>query len=85
MSTPITQTMLVIDGGTRSFLFPFRPIWFGLIANSVFWGAFVFIVRMLPPWIESLLRRRRGLCLHCAYPLRGARRCPECGTDDAET
>jgi len=81
MNAPIEQTMLVIDGGTRGYKFPYRPLWLGLLGNAVFWGAFMLVLRMLPPWTESFLRRRRGLRPRCAYPLHGARRCPECGTD----
>lgn len=30
-------------------------------------------------WIRPIRRRRRGLCLSCAYPLGPSDHCPECG------
>ena len=64
----------------RRFLPP-RPLWLGFAANTVLlalvlWSPFV-------PWVlRQYLRCKRGLCVKCAYDLRGAEHevCPECGT-----
>ncbi len=50
-----------------------------------FWiPASLFSIVLLPPLVQSYRRRKRkklGLCVKCAYDLRGSKeRCPECGT-----
>ena len=58
----------------------FLPLWLGFAANTVLlalvlWSPFV-------PWVlRQYLRCKRGLCVKCAYDLRGAdhEACPECG------
>ena len=62
-------------------LFAVRPIY-------GFWSWFRYLAakRRMIPLIERQERRRRGLCEHCGYDLRGTqpgRRCPECGTGRA--
>lgn len=63
---------------------PFRPIWFGVIADTLFHGSaglcvFVLVrsARMTIGW----RRRRCGCCPACGYILRGnlEHGCPECG------
>jgi len=62
---------------------PFRPIWAGLLVNSVFFGGCALITMlMLRLGIESWLRSYRKKCDRCegcGYPLKGSgERCPEC-------
>jgi hypothetical protein len=72
-------------GRTRTF--PTRPIWFGLIGNTLFYAAAIWSLSWLlvcaPGAARRRYRRRRGLCVCCAYKLAGlppSTRCPECGT-----
>ena len=58
---------------------PYRPIWPGLAINSVFWGAAAFAVVHGPRTVRAALRRRRGLCPACAYPVGASPVCTECG------
>jgi hypothetical protein len=73
------------SGTIRLGSLPFSVLWDGLMASALVlwlpvlgilgWGTWV--MRRIPRWI----RLRRGLCPHCAYPLKGSpvSRCPECG------
>lgn len=57
---------------------PLRPLWWGLIANSVIWGA---LAKLLHWYVRArihLARYRRGTCPKCKYTLL-AGRCAECG------
>ncbi|MFN7022620.1 MAG: hypothetical protein ACK4WH_15025 [Phycisphaerales bacterium] len=71
---------LSIAGQQR--LLPYTPIWFGIVANAVFYfvafAGFIAARRC----VLVYLRTRRGLCGHCLYDLRATPRglpCPECG------
>jgi hypothetical protein len=61
---------------------PLRPIWPGFAINT----ALHVLILSLPifglPALRRSLRRRRGLCTKCTYPLSGlppSSACPECG------
>ena len=60
----------------------YRPHWIGLIADALFWGGLLWLMRCV--WRTILARRRirRGRCPRCSYDLSGlnnAECCPECG------
>lgn len=58
---------------------PLRPIWPGFLADT---AVFASMWSVVPVAIATrrALRRRRGLCPSCGYPLApGTDRCPECG------
>ena len=56
---------------------PLRPIWTGFALNTILYA----VLLRLPFALRRLIRRRRGLCVKCAYDLRGTdhKACPECG------
>lgn len=62
---------------------PWRPLAFGLLADSVLFGAAFWMIALLPGVALRRRRRRLGLCERCAYDLRGRGAdhdvCPECG------
>ena len=68
---------------------PYRPIWWGLLGNTLVyaaaWMLLVFGFTVPRRW----LRLRRGFCGNCAYDLRSLpvtiERCPECGTSRHNT
>lgn len=60
---------------------PTRPIWWAFTLDVVFWSAILTAATWGPGSLRRSRRRRRGLCLHCAYPLRSLGICPECGCD----
>ncbi len=59
-----------------------RVRWWALLVNIAFFVPIVLALRKGPwaaLWLRRYLRRRRGLCVSCAYPVRGLPLCPECG------
>jgi hypothetical protein len=71
----------------RSFIHTlgYQPYWPGLLINTAFFGsilALLWFSRRWPGMVRRTIRRRRGLCVRCAYDLRGSSvggTCPECG------
>lgn len=60
-------------------LLPIKPVWTGLAVDAGVYGG-----AMLGLWwsagaLRRWVRRRRGLCGHCAYPRGAGGVCPECG------
>lgn len=61
---------------------PYRPIWTGLAADTVFFGAVWWVGLTGVRWVRVRGRVRKGLCASCGYPRRGLETmspCPECG------
>lgn len=61
---------------------PTRPLWPGFTADAAVFAAAWFLALFIPGPLLRTIRRRRGLCAHCAYNLRGLPAnpvCPECG------
>ncbi len=67
--------------------FPTRVVWRGLVENLALYSFIVYLVLLLGPLLRfpkaalRWKRKRRGLCVQCAYPLEGLAICPECGTE----
>lgn len=57
----------------------FRPIWRGFIVNSLLYGAVMFLLFWPLTRARRWRRRRRGLCVRCAYPIGASDVCTECG------
>lgn len=73
LEIPISQYGVVPVG------LPFRPIWFGIAANTLFNVLWICLVFAGVRACRSCIRRRRGLCHVCSYPVGGSLRCTECG------
>ena len=60
---------------------PLHPIWPGFLINTIFYAAILWLLALVPFTACRLVRRKRGLCIKCAYDLRGdfSAGCPECG------
>ncbi len=57
-----------------------RPIWPGLLGNTLFYALLVLTPFALLRWRRLRRRARRGLCVACGYELgEGIGACPECG------
>lgn len=60
-------------------ILPLQPVWSGLVINTVLYVSMWFTLFSLRD-IRSILRRRRGQCVHCRYQLLPEQtRCSECG------
>ncbi len=59
---------------------PLRPIWPGLIANTLFYATLAIAVLASLRLVRIRRRRKQGRCIACAYELgQGVDICPECG------
>ncbi len=70
-------------------LFPYGPVFPGILYNALFFGGVLFItVRALKHTCRRIavaVRTNRGLCPHCAYDITGLTACPECGQEVIRT
>ena len=60
---------------------PLIPIWPGFAVNTIFYGAIIWLLIPGPFALRRLIRRRRGLCPACGYPVGESDVCSECGRD----
>ena len=56
-----------------------KPIWPGFAINTIFYAAMLWVVFFVPGMVKRRVRRRRGLCPACAYPIGTSEVCTECG------
>lgn len=84
-SDALHRTMLVFGsaggvgagGGVVRIPLGVRPI--ELMIDGAIAGCALFAILKIPRLVERAVRRWRGLCPRCEYPLHGAAVCPECG------
>src|SRR5262245_54887846 len=48
---------------------PCGPVWPGFAINTAFYAAVLWVLMAFPFAIRRTIRRRRGLCPACAYPV----------------
>lgn len=58
---------------------PLRPIWPGFAVNTLFYAAVLWLLIWGPFALRRLVRKQRGLCPACGYPVGGLATCTECG------
>jgi hypothetical protein len=58
---------------------PVLPLWPGFITNTLFYALLLWLLFATPFAARRMLRRRRGLCEKCAYPIGVSPVCTECG------
>ena len=63
---------------------PYRPIWFGLVANTLLYATVIISIMWLLFAVRVKRRLRRGLCPSCKYPIGVSDVCTECGVELAE-
>lgn len=64
-------------------MLPLRPIFPGVIYNTLFWGLILILLMLTRDalrWRKLQRRLANGRCTRCNYTLAGADPCPECGT-----
>lgn len=64
---------------TRHEHLPYMPIWTGFIVNTLVYAALLWLLVAAPFTARRMIRRRRGLCEKCAYPVGVSPVCTECG------
>jgi hypothetical protein len=69
----------VDDQSSRIDALPCYPIWPGFAINTIFYAAILWLIFFVPSKLKRTLRRRRGLCPACAYPVGTSDVCTECG------
>ena len=58
---------------------PISMLWPGFAINTISYAAILWVVFFVPGKLKRTLRRRRGLCPACAYPIGTSTVCTECG------
>jgi len=58
---------------------PMRPVFSGLVVNSLAIGGSLFAVQLMPILIRGIVRTRAGRCFACGYPHGASDVCTECG------
>lgn len=66
-------------GGTEHRLLPWGMLLRGFIVNTIFYALVLWLLIVMPLAARRALRRRRRLCVQCAYPIGTSAVCSECG------
>jgi hypothetical protein len=59
---------------------PLHPIFPGFAINTIFYAAVLWVLFAVPGRVRRWRRIKRGVCVHCAYPVGTSFLCSECGT-----
>lgn len=74
------EWQLPVRVGPLSLAIPLRPIWTGLLGNTLFYGSITLALLIVLRHARTRRRRARGRCIACGYELgEGVATCPECG------
>ena len=66
-------------GSVDRHLLPLQPIWPGFAINTLFYAGVLWVLFAAPFALRRMIRKRRGRCPHCAYPIGTSNVCTECG------
>jgi len=58
---------------------PLLPLWPGFAINTLFYAGVLWMLFCGPFALRRMIRRRRGRCPHCNYPIGQSPVCTECG------
>jgi len=75
LSDALRQRWFTADMATL----PIKPVWPGFIINTLFYAGLLWLLFTTLFAARRALRRRRGLCEKCAYPIGTSPVCTECG------
>lgn len=73
------DAILTVPGDT-TWLLPYGVNWPRFVANTLFHAALLGLMIFGPLTARATLRRKRRLCVACAYPIGISPVCTECGT-----
>ena len=62
-----------------------RPLWPGFAINTLFYAGVLWVMCCGPFALQRMIRKRRGRCPQCAYPIGQSPACTECGAPHAVT
>ena len=62
-------------------LLAYLPVWPGFAMNTLIYAVILWLLTLGPFALRRLIRRRRGLCPKCAYPMGESAVCSECGKE----
>jgi hypothetical protein len=71
--------MAGVFSSEANYTLPLRLIWPGFAVNTIFYAAILWLLIPGPFALRRLIRRRRGLCPKCGYPMGESDACTECG------
>ena len=71
--------------GENGWWIPGRPVWSGFAINTIFYAAILWLLFFTPGAVRRTIRRKRGLCPACAYPIGTSPVCTECGNHVVST
>jgi len=63
----------------RLLALPVVPAWPGFAINTLFYAGVLWVLCCAPFALRRMIRRRRGQCPACAYPIGQSPVCTECG------
>jgi len=64
---------------SRNLSMPARPLWPGFAINTLFYAGVLWVLLAGPFALRRMIRKRRGRCAQCAYPIGQSPVCTECG------
>jgi len=74
----LPESQQVADGIAAGII-PFDPLWPGFAVNTLFYAGVLWVLFAGPFALRRKIRRRRGRCAACAYPIGQSPVCTECG------
>src|SRR5262249_17329132 len=75
--SPVRQYVSVVR--VQGLSLPLQPLWPGFAINTVFYAAVLWGLFAGPFALRRTIRRRRGQCAACGYPVGASKVCTECG------
>ncbi len=80
---PETSSLLFVPDSlfdrVANYYLPLGPIWSGFAINSMLYGSVPWLLICGPFELRRYRRRKRGLCVYCAYLIGTSDVCTECG------
>ncbi len=65
----------------RSISLPVRPIWSGFLLNTALYAVLAWLCMRGMVYVREMMRKERGRCPACAYPMGESSVCSECGRE----